>query len=319
VYSWFKSWHHNSYQNGKGSIHSNSNCINRNYNTNIGIFLSYFKLSNGIFSRHSNSSRTQHFFINRYFTIIERKQKSLQDHYKILKNDVLTYWYDKKIKPCRQKNGFHESLIPLYIGVIDDLKSPVHFDEMRSHLLHPDNRELKAIFEDFENREPAHHTKVSEFMSSIADKVRGTITNKDDMLSGNCSLDHIVFYDGGPETRMPNCILRHGVFYYREKAQKDLDLDIRRLDEDNDIFQLHTTPDMVEIGRGNEQSMKCLKNKLISLDFLAKELKAMINERNELIKLFDDDFKKKTKSMMADLDNNYLSGECVVEEHLRKR
>jgi hypothetical protein len=65
--------------------------------------------------------------------------------------------------------------------------------------------------------------------------------------------------------------------------------------------------------------MKCLKNKLISLDFLAEELKAMINERNELVKLFDDDFKKKTKSMMADLDNNYLSGECVVEERLRKR
>jgi hypothetical protein len=37
---------------------------------------------------------------------------------------------------------------------------------------------------------------------------------------------------------------------------------------------------MTEIGRGNEQSMKCLKNKLKSLD----------------------------------LDNNYLSGECVVEE-----
>ena len=45
----------------------------------------------------------------------------------------------------------------------------------------------------------------------------------------------------------------------------------------------------------------------------------MINERDELVKLFDDDFKKKTKSMMADLDNNYLSGECVVEERLRKR
>jgi hypothetical protein len=264
VYSWFKSWNQDSYQNGKGSIHSDSNCISRDYNTNIGIFLSYFKFSSSIFSRHRNSNRTLHFFINRYFTIIERKQKGLQDHYKILKNDVLTYWYDKKIKPYRQKNAFHESLIPLYINVIDDLKSPVHFDEMRSHLLDPDNKELNDIFEDFEKREPAHNKKVSEFMGNVADKVRGTITNKDDMLSGSCN------DDSGPETRTPNCILRHAVFYYRE-TQKDLHLDISRLDEDNDIFQLHATPDMVEIGRGNEQNMKCLKDKLISLDFLCSK------------------------------------------------
>jgi hypothetical protein len=59
------------------------------------------------------------------------------------------------------------------------------------------------------------------------------------------------------------------------------------------------------------------KNKLNSLEFLAEELKAMINERDALVKLFDDDFKKKTKTMMADLDNNYFFGECVVEERLK--
>jgi hypothetical protein len=61
------------------------------------------------------------------------------------------------------------------------------------------------------------------------------------------------------------------------------------------------------------------KNKLKSLEFLAEELKAMINERDALVKLFDIDFKKKTKTMMADLDNNHFFGECVVEERLKKK
>jgi hypothetical protein len=156
-------------------------------------------------------------------------------------------------------------------------------------------------------------------MSTIDDKIKNSITNKDDMSTG-CDIDHITFYDSGPETRTPNCILRHTVFYYRDKAQNDkLNLDIRLLEDENNIFQLHTTPDMTEIGRGDEQSMKCLKNKLNSLEFLAEELKAMINERDALVKLFDDDFKKKTKTMMADLDNNYFFGECVVEERLKKK
>jgi hypothetical protein len=140
VYSWFKSWNQDSYHNGKSNIHSNSNCSNKHYNTNTSIFLSCFlwnytgfhKLANSIYSCRRNSNRTLYFFINRYFTIIEKKQKNLQDHYKILKDDVLRYWCNKIIKPCRQKNGFHESLIPLYISVIDDLKCPIHFDEMRT-------------------------------------------------------------------------------------------------------------------------------------------------------------------------------------------
>jgi hypothetical protein len=76
---------------------------------------------------------------------------------------------------------------------------------------------------------------------------------------------------------------------------------------------------MIEIGRGDKESMICLKNKLKSLEFLAQELKVMINERDALVKLFNDDFKNKTKTTMADLDNNYFSGECIVEERLRKR
>jgi hypothetical protein len=327
VYSWFKSWNQDSHHNGKISIHSNSNYRNRNHNTHIGIFLSRFlwnpkgfhKFSDRIFTCNRSSHRTRLFFINRHFANSQKKQEKLENHFKLLNENVLKHWFDKSIKPCRQKNGFHESLIPLYISVIDDLKSPRHFGEMRSHLLHPDNKELNNILKDFEKRESAHNKKVSEFMSTIEGKIRDSITNKDDMLSRSCNIDHIVFYDSGPETRMPNCILRHAVFYYREKAQKDLDLDIRKLEENNNIFQLHTNPDMIEIGRGDKESMICLKNKLKSLEFLAQELKVMINERDALVKLFNDDFKNKTKTTMADLDNNYFSGECIVEERLRKR
>jgi hypothetical protein len=59
---------------------------------------------------------------------------------------------------------------------------------MRSHLLHPDNKELNDILEDLEKREQAHNQKVSEFMGAIADKIRNTITNKDDILNSSCDL-----------------------------------------------------------------------------------------------------------------------------------
>jgi hypothetical protein len=62
------------------------------------------------------------------------------------------------------------------------------------------------------------------------------------MLSRSCNIDHIVFYDSGPETRMPNCILLHAVFYYREKAQKDLDLDIRKLEDERPMSQQLSDP-----------------------------------------------------------------------------
>jgi hypothetical protein len=154
VYSWFKSWNQDSYQNGKGSIHSNSNYCVRNCNTTISILLSQFfwnhqvfhKFSHCIFTRNRNSHRTHLFFINRHFTVTQQKHEKLEDHFKLLNDDVLKHWFDKSIKPCRQKNGFYESLIPLYISIIDDLKSPRHFNEIRAHLLHPDNNKLKDYF-----------------------------------------------------------------------------------------------------------------------------------------------------------------------------
>jgi hypothetical protein len=92
---------------------------------------------------------------------------------------------------------------------------------MRSHLIYDDNLELNKAFEDIEKREPVHNNKVSVFMSTIDDKIKNSITNKDDMPTGGCDIDHIASYDSGPETRTPNCILRHTVFYYRDKAQND--------------------------------------------------------------------------------------------------
>jgi hypothetical protein len=321
VYSrsdWFKSWKESVYSNGENNTNSHRN-FNTNHNTNTRLCLSDFfwnyaelyKFCNHIFSFHRNRNGSLLFFISRHFTNKEKRQNSIRDHHRILKEDVLKHWFNQSIEVSRERHGFHESLIPLYVSVIENLKTPIHLRELKSHLMHHDNKELNKIFEDLERREPVQNKKVSEYTDSIERKIKNAIDSKDNMLIGGCKIENIIQYDSGHEPRIPNYIMRHVVLYYIDKAQTDgLDLDLRPLDER--IFQVHF--DLTEIGRGDEESMKCLLRKLKALEpDLVDDLRALINERNSLIELFDVEFKQKIKAMMAQADYGRLSGECSWE------
>ena len=64
---------------------------------------------------------------------------------------------------------------------------------------------------------------------------------------------------------------------------------------------------MFEIGIGDEESMMCLLKKLKALEpDLTEGLKALINEKNSLLELFDKDFKENVKVMMAKADYGRL-------------
>jgi hypothetical protein len=75
---------------------------------------------------------------------------------------------------------------------------------------------------------------------------------------------------------------------------------------------------MTEIGRGDEKAMKCLLRKIESLEpHLIGGLKGLINERNELVELFNSDFKTEVRDMLTDIDDGFLSGECRFESRLK--
>ncbi len=275
------------YSTGENISNSSANYSSRQYSTNILLFLSDIiwhhswlrKFYNNIFTHNRNNYRIILFFINRHITNGQTRRQELQTYYNNLKEDVLRHWLNQKAEPSRTRESLNESLIPLYIDIIKDLKTPIHSQEFKSHLSHNDNKNIHNIFEDLEKREPAHNYKLSEFMSSKERKIRNAIMNKDSTSKGGCNIDHIIEYDSGYEPRMPNYIMRQTVFYYRDKAQTDnLDLDIRPLDDDKKIFQLHYN--MTEIGRGDEESMRCLSTKLKALEpDLVDDLKALINKK----------------------------------------
>jgi hypothetical protein len=269
--------------------------------------------------RHPSYRNSLNFFINYYRNKGEKRERKLESHYKTLKENVLNPWLNHEIKAERQLKSYSDSLITLYVSIIEQLKTPIHFGRLRSHLIHEDNKELRQVFEGIEKREPAHNNKVSMYMGSIDGIIKNAIINKDAKSIGDCKIDHIVFYGTGPEERVPNCVLRHAILYYINKAQQDnLDLDIRQLYEDDGIFQLHTTPDMIEIGRGDQQTMKCLLKKLKVLESsLIEDLRGLINEKDALVQLFNSDFKIIVRDMIADIDDGYLSGECRFELRLR--
>lgn len=315
VINWFKFRH----SNGQNNINSNRNYSSGQSSADTSPVLSdviWNHVHSRIFAKHRSNCRTFLFFINKRSNDRESKREQLQTHYNNLKEDVLRHWLNQTIEATRTADSFHESLIPLYIKIIRSLKTPIHFHEFESHLIHNDNKYINSIFEDIAKREPAHNEKVSQFWNSIEHKIENAVINKD---AGGCKIDKIIRYDGGNEPPMPNYLMRHTVLYYMNKAYSDtLDLDVRTLDDEKKIVQLHFN--MTEIGRGDEESMNCLLKKFKALEpDLVDGLKALINEKNSLIELFNVEFKEKIKAMMANMAGGFFAGECDFESRLKHR
>jgi hypothetical protein len=109
----------------------------------------------------------------------------------------------------------------------------------------------------------------------------------------------------------------HIINYYIAKSDGVGDeLNVRKL---NSHYQLFRTSDMLEeMGRGDEETMKCLKIKLDTLEKdIVKTLKKLRDEANRLNEQFNVNLKSKAKDLIVQIEDGYLHGKCEFESNLR--
>lgn len=108
----------------------------------------------------------------------------------------------------------------------------------------------------------------------------------------------------------------HIISYYVAKAVGSGDiLEIRKL---NSHYQLFRTSDLMEeIGRGDEETMKCLKMKLDMLEKdLVKTLVELRDEANRLNEKFNTHLKSKASDLIVQIEDGYFRGKCEFELNL---
>jgi hypothetical protein len=263
--------------------------------------------------------RCKSFFIEPILEKNRNKKKALLDHYHTLRDDVLNYWLNQEARLYSEIDNSPRSLIPLYVKLSKDLKSRLYFNRLRCHLKTAYKKsndktltykEANDIIIDIEQNEPKHNQHVINFMNGIEQRIRNTIYAKED-----CNIENIVEHRFA-ESVTPNFVIEHIVEYYVAKfLGSDEELDIRQLKSD---FQLFITSDRTEIGRGDEETMKCLKKKLDTLEKdVVRELKELANEANRLNEQFNIHLKSKARDLVVQIGDGYLHGKCEFESNLR--
>jgi hypothetical protein len=264
--------------------------------------------------------RCRSFFIEAILEKNRNKKKALFDHYHTLRDDVLNYWLNQEAKLHSEMDDSPRSLIPLYVKLSKDMGSRLYFNRLRCHLKtaykKSDHKtltykETNDIITDIEQNEPKHNQQVIDFMNGIEQRIRNAIYAKED-----CNIENIDEYGSFDESVTPSFIMEHITEYYMAKfAGRDEELDIRQLKSD---FQLFMTSDRTEIGRGDEETMKCLKKKLDTLEKgVVKELKQLTNEANRLKEQFNVHLKSKARDLVVQIGGGYLHGKCEFELNLR--
>lgn len=236
----------------------------------------------------------------------------------MLKNDVLDHWIDHTVNLHKKLDNVPESLIPLYVQISKDLKS-IYFNRLRSHLKtayrESDTTTMpykgaEDILTDIEQNENKHNQCVADFVNGLTQKIKDAIYDTE-----VCDIKNISDYKF-PSSIPPLFVLNHIINYYIAKSAGIGDrLEIRKL---NSEYQLFRTSDLLEeIGRGDEETMKCLKMKLEALEKdMVKTLKELRNEADRLNEQFNINLKSKATDLIVQINDGYLHGKCDFESNL---
>ncbi len=101
-------------------------------------------------------------------------------------------------------------------------------------------------------------------------RIRNTV-----YIENDCRLEGISEHQFATDVT-PRFVLDHIIHYYIEKfSRPDDQLAVRKL---NSHYQLYRASDMKEIGRGDQQSMECLKKKL---DVQERDIIKVLNELSD--------------------------------------
>lgn len=263
--------------------------------------------------------RCRSFFIE---TILEKnrnKRKKLLDHYEKINVDVIDRWINHSVKLHKKIANAPESPIPLYVQISDDLKS-MYFNRLRSHLKTAYKksgnttlpyREADDIITDIEQNENKHNQRVANFINEIKQKIRDAIHTPED-----CNIKNIIEHVHASSIT-PTFVMDHIINYYIAKSAGIGDiLEIRKL---NSEYQLFRTSDMLEeMGRGDEETVKCLKMKLDTLEKdVVKTLKELRDEANRLNEKFNSHLKSKATDLKVQIGDGYFHGKCEFESKLK--
>ena len=212
-----------------------------------------------------------------------------------------------------------ESLIPLYVQIAGSLKS-MYFNRLKSHLMtaHKESddktkayKEAYDIITDIEENEPKHNAKVANFMNELQQKIKNTIYSTE-----NCNIQNMVEHEFASNIK-PSFMMKYIIDYYIAKLDRsDEVLEIRQLDAST--YQLFRPFDMIEMGRGDEEAMKCLKTKLEILEKdILNTLGELRDEANRLIDQFNTNLTSKATDLIVQINDGYFHGKCEYESNLK--
>lgn len=86
-------------------------------------------------------------------------------------------------------------------------------------------------------------------------------------------------------------------------------MDIGLADKRTNTFRVFRQDSNTELGRGDEETMKCLLAKLRILESeMVGELNKLFKEANEIEWQYSNDLKSKARVIVADIEDGYLSG-----------
>lgn len=227
---------------------------------------------------------------------------------------------DQVTEPYFSIDNYPKSAIPLYVQISESLKSR-YYTRLRCHLKtaykESDNttiayKETDIILTDIELNEAKHNEAVVDFINGINQKIRNAIYAVED-----CSIKNITEHKFASSIT-PTFVTNHIYDYYIAKSDSAVneELRIRRLNSD---YQLFRTSDMLEeMGRGDEESMICLKKKLEKLEIeVVKELKNLRHEANRLTLQFNVHLKSKLTDLIVQIEEDgRLHGKCEFESNL---
>jgi hypothetical protein len=275
VIRWFKSKKNISIVNGKSDCLSNRHYGSRNNNTHPKLGISKFirncsglrKLRNNIVRDNRNGNRAHLFFIGRHLADKEKREKKLTEHYDKLRTGVLENWLKHTAILEQRKWDFPEPPIPLYVNIAETITNPIYYSRVKDHFAHDEYKEINQIIDNILEGEPKHNETVANFMKTIEQRIRKVIKAKDaSMKSGGCVITLIQEHKFAEAATLLYVLEAIVQYFWNKLDNPIIEMEIGLADERTNTFRVFRQDSDTELGRGDEDTMKCLLAKLRILE-----------------------------------------------------
>jgi hypothetical protein len=204
-----------------------------------------------------------------------------------------------------------ESLIPLYVNIAEEMKRPLYFNRLKSHLVDAD-KETNDIISDIEKSEPLHNKQVADFMRNLHTTIRNAIYSVDESGRRDCNLNQLREYKEVKPDYRPHFILDEIIQYYTDKANSKKTT-LRVWTPNPGTFYLSREMEYTaNIGAGDERTMRWILEKIESSP-IPEELKRMQEEGRRINDLANNRLKSRTANLILQIDDERFGGKCDFE------